>query len=304
MKVKTIVVPFLAEEMRLDLFLCSQLPSFSRSFFRRLIKEGQIRVNNEPVKPGYSLKEADIITLDLTDEVTSSLKPENIPLNIIYEDEDLLVLDKPAGLVVHPGAGHKDGTLVNALLYHEIKLSSGSDEVRPGIVHRLDKETSGLLLVAKNDQAHRKLATQLQNRTMKRIYLALVIGEFNEEEGEIIAPLGRDANHRYKRAVDLVSGKEAKTYFQVEERFNGYTLLRCELETGRTHQIRVHLAFIGHPVVGDRLYLGKKSPLYPNGHLLHACQLGLIHPTTNQAMTFKSPLPEYFAEILRTLRNS
>lgn len=302
MKSKTLQVTNLDIEKRLDVFLTKAFPAYSRSFFTRLIKAGKVLVNDQEVKPGYLLKENDRLSIDFHEEEDESLTPANIPLTILYEDDDLLVIDKPAGLVVHPGAGNQKNTLVNALLFHQINLSTGSESRRPGIVHRLDKETSGLIIVAKNDFTHQHLARQLQNRTMKRAYLALVLGEFKEEAGEINAPLGRDEHHRLKRAVNLTHGKEAKTYFKVLERFNGYTLLRCELLTGRTHQIRVHLAFIDHPVIGDQLYLGKKSPLYQNGQLLHAYELGFIHPRTNEYLTLQSPLPIYFKEVLDTLR--
>ena len=231
----------------------------------------------------------------------SDLKPEYIPLDIVYEDSDIIIINKPRGLVVHPGAGNKDLTLANALMFYTKNLSSINGEFRPGIVHRIDKDTSGLLAVAKNDYAHNELAAQLKNHTMQRIYVALVHGVIHEEEGKIIAPLARDKKNRLKMAVDLHEGKEAVTHFKVLRRYQSSTLVECRLETGRTHQIRVHFEYIRHPLVGDPLYGKKKDALYQGGQLLHAKALTLIHPRTKEVKTFACALPAYFEEILKNL---
>ncbi|MGD9813025.1 MAG: RluA family pseudouridine synthase [Bacilli bacterium] len=302
METKTLFVSKIDHNRRLDLFLVEYQSEHSRSFWTNHIKRGSVLVNGLQVKAGHTLKENDQITIDLSELAPTTLVSENIPLTIVYEDEDVLVIDKPAGLVVHPGAGHHQGTLANALLHHASQLSRINGDFRPGIVHRIDKDTSGLLLVCKNDDAHRKIAAQLQKHTMQRTYLALVQGEIREEEGKIIAPLARDKESRLKQAVNLDHGKPATTLFTVEERFRGYTLVRCHLLTGRTHQIRVHMAFISHPVEGDPLYQNGPHHLYKKGQLLHATELKFIHPRTGEEVVINSPLPDYFVRVLNNLR--
>ena len=286
---------------RIDKALVEILIDVSRSHIQKLIDEGYVFVNNEAVKTSYRLQKGDVINIVTREDQPSALKPEYIPLDIVYEDSDIIIINKPRGIVVHPGAGNKDLTLANALMYYTKNLSSINGEFRPGIVHRIDKDTSGLLAVAKNDYAHNELAAQLKNHTMQRIYVALVHGVIHEEEGKIIAPLARDKKNRLKMAVDLQEGKEAVTHFKVLKRYQTSTLVECRLETGRTHQIRVHFEYIRHPLVGDPLYGKKKDALYQGGQLLHAKALTLIHPRTKEVKTFACALPAYFEEILKNL---
>ncbi len=286
---------------RIDKALVDILSDVSRNHIQKLIDEGFVYVNNEAIKTSYRLQKGDVINIVAREEKPSDLKPEFIPLDIVYEDDDILIINKPRGLVVHPGAGNMDLTLANALMYYTKNLSSINGEFRPGIVHRIDKDTSGLLAIAKNDFAHNDLASQLKNRTMSRVYVALVHGVIHEEEGKIIAPLGRDKKNRLKMAVDLHDGKEAVTHFKVLKRYQSSTLVECRLETGRTHQIRVHFEYIKHPLVGDLLYGRKNDSIYQGGQLLHAKELTLIHPRTESVNTFTTPLPSYFKEILENL---
>ena len=287
---------------RIDKALVEILIDVSRSHIQKLIDEGYVFVNNEAVKTSYRLQKGDVINIVAREDQPSDLKPEYIPLDIVYEDSDIIIINKPRGLVVHPGAGNKDLTLANALMFYTKDLSSINGEFRPGIVHRIDKDTSGLLVVAKNDYAHNELAAQLKNHTMQRIYVALVHGVIHEEEGKIIAPLARDKKNRLKMAVDLHEGKEAVTHFKVLRRYQSSTLVECRLETGRTHQIRVHFEYIRHPLVGDPLYGKKKDALYQGGQLLHAKALTIIHPRTKETMTFMCPFPLCFKEMLDQLR--
>lgn len=287
--------------MRLDKALVLLLSDVSRSHIQKLIDEGFVYVNNKPVKMSYRLQVGDVINVVTRDDRPSDLVPEYIPLDIVYEDDDLIIINKPRGLVVHPGAGNQDLTLANALMFHTQKLSTINGEYRPGIVHRIDKDTSGLLAIAKNDNTHNALAAQLKNHSMSRKYLALVHGVIFEDDGKIIAPIARDKKNRLKMAVDLHDGKEAITHFHVAQRFNNVTLVECRLETGRTHQIRVHFEYIRHPVVGDPLYGKKNDAIYQGGQLLHAKELTLVHPTTGKTMTFTCPLPAYFEDVLKTL---
>ncbi|MGI6038169.1 MAG: RluA family pseudouridine synthase [Limnochordia bacterium] len=287
---------------RLDVYLTEKLPQLSRSRIGALIKEGAILVNGQSCKAGLALKAGDVISLELPHEEEPSLRPERMPLDIIYEDEDLLVVNKPSGLVVHPGAGNWEGTLVNALLAHCKNLSQMGGTWRPGIVHRLDKDTSGLLMVAKNDAVHRALKGQLQRHLVKREYRALVHGQ-PPDKGTIDAPIGRHPVHRMKMAVLPVGqGRQARTHFQVLETFPKYSLLACLLETGRTHQIRVHLAYINHPVVGDPLYGYRRESLLIEGQALHAAILGFHHPRTGRYLEFAAPLPEKMENLLKILR--
>lgn len=287
--------------MRLDKALVDILSDVSRSHIQKLIEDGYIFVNNEVEKMSYKLQQNDVINIVAREDKVSDLVPEYIPLDIVFEDEDIIVINKQRGLVVHPGAGNKDLTLANALMFHTKHLSSINGEFRPGIVHRIDKDTSGLLVVAKNDEAHNYLSAQLKDHTMSRKYLALVHGIIFEDEGKIIAPLGRDKKNRLKMAVDLHDGKEAVTHFSVIKRYANATLVECRLETGRTHQIRVHFEYIRHPLVGDSLYGSKSDGIFKGGQLLHAKELTLIHPRSKKLMTFTCPLPDYFKDVLKNL---
>lgn len=287
--------------MRLDKALSIAL-SKTRNHIEILFDEGHIWVNGKNEKPSYRVKENDVVEYEEKELVPSEMKKENIPLDIVYEDEDLMVINKPRGMVVHPANGHHEGTLVNALLGYCTDLSGINGVERPGIVHRIDKDTSGLLVVCKNDFAHNEIARQLKDKTMHREYYALCKGVIKEDDGKIIAPIGRDPYDRLKMAVDVKNGKEAITFFHVEERFNQYTLVSVRLFTGRTHQIRVHMHYIGHPLEGDPLYGKKKNLLFQNGQLLHAYRITFIHPRTQKEMTFEVPLPDDFKAVLERLR--
>ena len=290
------------QHLRIDKVLTEIYPRFSRTRIQNMLEDEDILVNDQAVRASYKVKAGDTIILSVYPDIPNDVLPEDIPLDIIYEDDDIIVVNKPQGMVVHPANGHRNGTLVNALLYHfQGQLSNVAGSVRPGIVHRIDKDTSGLLVVAKNDAAHENLAAQLKNKTAYREYLALVHGEVTHDEGEIRAPIGRHPKDRKKMAV-VSQGKPAVTHFKVLERFHGYTYLSCLLETGRTHQIRVHLAYIKYPVVGDPVY-GRKESIALNGQLLHAHKLSLIHPTSGKRLTFEAPLPPYFEAVLQQLRD-
>lgn len=289
------------ETGRLDKVI-SQLDSMmSRSQAKKLIEDGDVTVNGGTEKPKYEVKVADTILIHDVQPKRIDLTPENIPLDIVYEDNDVIVVNKPQGMVVHPSAGHPDHTLVNALLYHS-PLSSINGEYRPGIVHRIDKDTSGLLMVAKNNQAHQELSTQLKAQKNLRQYVALVHGVIKEDSGVINAPIGRSPRDRKKQAI-VADGRPAITHFTVVERFKHYTLVNCRLETGRTHQIRVHMQYIGHPLVGDPLY-GPKKTIKGHGQFLHAQELGFEHPKTHELMIFTAPLPPIFEKTLTALRST
>lgn len=283
---------------RIDKVLTILEPEITRSQLKNLINDGHVTVNGQPVKPKYKVQAGDKISLVKPEPQSLELTPENIPLDIVYEDDDMIVVNKPQGMVVHPAPGHPDHTLVNALLYHS-PLSTINGTFRPGIVHRIDKDTSGLLMVAKNDLAHQSLAEQLRNKTNKREYLALVYGQIKEDEGTIDAPLGRNPQDRKKQAV-VKDGRHAVTHFKVVKRYDNFTLVKCILETGRTHQIRVHMKYIGHPLVGDPLY-GPRKVIGKNGQFLHAALLGFKHPRTGEEMVFEAPLPENFQKMLDKL---
>lgn len=283
---------------RIDKVLTTLEPEITRSQLKNLINDGHVTVNGQPVKPKYKVQAGDKISLVKPEPQSLELTPENIPLDIVYEDDDVIVVNKPQGMVVHPAPGHPDHTLVNALLYHS-PLSTINGTFRPGIVHRIDKDTSGLLMVAKNDLAHQSLAEQLRNKTNKREYLALVYGQIKEDEGTIDAPLGRNPQDRKKQAV-VKGGRHAVTHFKVIKRYDNFTLVKCILETGRTHQIRVHMKYIGHPLVGDPLY-GPRKVIGKNGQFLHAALLGFKHPRTGEEMVFEAPLPENFQKMLDKL---
>jgi 23S rRNA pseudouridine1911/1915/1917 synthase len=289
------------KSLRIDKAMVATLPEFTRSHLSRRIEDGFILVNDEIVKPSYTLSVHDVITIEPFTSDAGPLVAENIPLDIVYEDQDILVVNKKQGMVVHPSNGHQVGTLVHALLYHCKDLSGINGEIRPGIVHRIDKDTSGLLVVAKHDTAHVFLADQLADHSLSRTYLALVTGVVRENKGKVIAPIGRNPDDRL--AMDVMKdGKEAVTMFQVLERFEAHSLLSCQLHTGRTHQIRVHMNYIHHPIESDPVYNKQKYRLHDGGQLLHAAGLTLIHPRTKEKMTFEAPLPDYFEAILSKLR--
>lgn len=288
---------------RLDVAVASLLPDLTRSAIARLITQGEVLVNEKPVSKSFKVSFGDTICVTLPDPQPDDAVAQNIPLDIVYEDDHLLVVNKPKGLVVHPAAGNPDGTLVNGLLYHcGDSLSGIGGVIRPGIVHRIDKDTSGLLVVAKNDAAHVHLAKQIKEHSFTREYQAVVYGRVKQEQGTVSAPIGRHPVDRKKQAVTNKNSKPATTHYKVEQYYRGYTHLRLRLETGRTHQIRVHMAYIGHPVCGDSVYAGRladKSGL--QGQCLHAAKLGFVHPHTNQYMEFEAPLPEYFTNYLSRL---
>ena len=292
------------EEERLDKYLSLIFPEQSRSFFQKLIKDGQIRVNEKTEKANYRLKTQDLIEVSIPEAVETPILPENIPLDILYEDDDLLIVNKPKGMVVHPSAGHYTGTLVNAIMYHcKDSLSGINGEIRPGIVHRIDMDTTGSLIVCKNDESHVFVAEQIKEHSVVRKYRGIVCGHVKEEEGTIHAPIGRHPIERKKMAINEKNGKDAITHYRVLEHFANYTYMEFQLETGRTHQIRVHMASIGHPLLGDTLYSSGKSPYKLQGQTLHAMTIGFIHPRTKEYLEISAPLPEYFEKILRDLRS-
>ncbi|ERI91305.1 pseudouridine synthase, RluA family [Clostridiales bacterium oral taxon 876 str. F0540] len=301
MEFKEFIVDKEYENMRLDVYLSKMLEDKSRSFIQNLIEEGKTVINNTSKKSNYKLKSGDKIELTIPSPATLDLKPEDIPLNILYEDKDVIVVNKPQGMVVHPASGVYEGTLVNALLNHCNDLSGINGVSRPGIVHRIDKDTSGVLVIAKNDFAHNKLAEQLKNHSMKRVYIALAEGVIKEDNGIVDQPLARHPKDRIKIAV-VKNGKDAVTHYKVIERFKNSTLIECRLETGRTHQIRVHMSYIGHPLVGDPVYGYKKQRFNLIGQMLHAKVLGFIHPTSGEYMEFEADLPDYFTKILEVLK--
>lgn len=297
-----IVVDESNSNQRLDKFLSTYFNELSRSHIAKLIDDENCLVNKKVIKSSYKLKTGDVIEINIPEVKELEIEKEDIPLDIVYEDSDILIINKPQGMVVHPSNGHYEHTLVNAILHHCHDLSGINGVMRPGIVHRIDKDTSGLICVAKNDKAHLSLAEQLKDHTMSRTYIALVKGVIIENTGEINLPIGRDPHNRQKMAVTRSNSKEAITYFKVLQRFSDHTLVECHLKTGRTHQIRVHLSYIGYPVEGDPLYSGRKyDTLYKNGQLLVAVGLRLIHPSSNKEMEFKIDLPDYFKEVISQL---
>lgn len=289
--------------IRIDRYLAEQCPALSRSYIQKLVKDGAVFVNNRQIKANYKVQPQDQVILTIPDMQVPDILPENIPLDILYEDQWLLVVNKPKDMVVHPSAGHMEGTLVNAVMAHCGEHLSGINGVlRPGIVHRIDKDTTGALLICKDDTVHRDLAEQLKVHSIKRRYRAIVQGNLKENQGTVDAPVGRHPTDRKKMAVNYKNGKEAVTHYQVLERFGNATYIECRLETGRTHQIRVHMASLGHPLLGDTIYGSSKNPYHLQGQALHAMILGFVHPITREYLEFQAPLPEYFIKLLDKLR--
>lgn len=291
-----------SENERIDIYISSHIEDMSRNSVQKLITEGNIKVNSKLVKSNYKLKKNDEIEVVMPEPQVLDVVAENINIEIVYEDDDIAVINKFQGVVVHPAPGHSSGTLVNGLMYHLKNLSSINGILRPGIVHRLDKNTSGLMIVAKNDKSHNYLAECLKEHSIYRIYYALVEGNIKEDQGKIDAPLGRSVKDRKKRAVTTKNSKEAITNFWVLQRYVNYTLVKVKLETGRTHQIRVHMKYIGHPVVGDDVYGSKTNKFGLSGQLLHSKILGFVHPSTKEYVEFDSELPSYFSNVLNKLK--
>ena len=288
---------------RIDQCLAASFSDCSRSFLQKLLKDGKVSINGKTQKASSKVAAGDAVLVLLPEPEELNVDPENIPLDILYEDDDLLVVNKPKGMVVHPAAGHSSGTLVNAVLYHcRGNLSGINGVLRPGIVHRIDKDTTGALLVCKNDTAHRDLAEQLKCHSIRRRYRAVVQGNLKDDEGTIEGPIGRHPTDRKKMAINHKNGKDAVTHYKVLERFGQATYVECRLETGRTHQIRVHMASIGHPLLGDTVYGSSRNPYHLEGQALHAMILGFVHPRTGDYMEFTAPLPEYFVKLLSKLR--
>lgn len=290
--------------IRIDKFLSEQLEDLSRSYIQKLIKDENILVNDKKIKPNYKIMNGDRIQVFIPDPQVLDIQPENIPLDILYEDDDIILVNKPKGMVVHPAAGHYSGTLVNALMYHcKDHLSGINGVLRPGIVHRIDMNTTGVIVACKNDKAHNCIAEQLSVHSITRKYEAICLNCFNTPDGTIDAPIGRNTNDRKKMAIDTVNGRRAVTHYHVIENLKNHAYIECRLETGRTHQIRVHMSSIKHPLLGDDVYSSGKSQFHLEGQTLHAKILGFIHPSTGKYVEFEAPLPDYFTEILKKLRN-
>ena len=297
------IVPEKSSGLRIDKFLTESCPDYTRSFLQKLLKSELVEVNGKPVKSSYKTAAGDTVTFEVPEAVEAEITAQEMPLDILYEDEDVILINKPKGMVVHPAAGHYEGTLVNGLMHHCREQLSGINGVmRPGIVHRIDMDTTGVLIVGKNDLAHNSIAEQLKVHSITRKYYAVVFGSLKDDEGTIHAPIGRHPNDRKKMSINSKNGKDAVTHYKVLERFHGYTLVECRLETGRTHQIRVHMASIGHPLLGDQVYGPAKQPFRLQGQTLHAGVLGFLHPRTGEYMEFSAPLPKYFEELLEKLR--
>ena len=287
---------------RIDKYLSEQLEDMTRSHIQKLIKENMVRVNGMAVKSNFKLSASDQIEVEIPELKEPDILPENIPLDILYEDQEILVVNKPKGMVVHPAPGHYTGTLVNAIMYHcKDNLSGINGVMRPGIVHRIDMDTTGSLLICKNDRAHQALAEQLKEHSITRKYHAIVHGRLKEDEGTIDKPIGRHPIDRKKMSVHCTNGREAITHYRVLKRFQQFTYIECQLETGRTHQIRVHMSSIGHPILGDQIYGPAKCPYKLQGQTLHAKVLGITHPTTGEYMEFDAPLPDYFQGLLEKM---
>lgn len=290
------------EDERLDKWISEALEGLSRSFIQKCIKEDKVLVNGTPQKASYRLKTDDEIVFSIPEAAQPDITPEDIPLSILYEDDDLLVIDKPKNMVVHPAPGHYSGTIVNAVMYHcQNDLSGIGGVMRPGIVHRIDKDTTGSIIICKNDKAHLSIAAQLKEHSITRKYRAIVCGVIRDEEGSVNAPIGRDPQNRKRMAVNHKNGKSAVTHYRVLQRFKNYTYIECQLETGRTHQIRVHMTSIGHPLLGDTLYGTGRSPFHLEGQTLHAMVIGFQHPSTGAYVEVTAPLPDYFEHLLKVL---
>jgi len=293
------------EDERIDKCISTFIDSLSRSYIQKIIKDGNVYVNDKAVKANYKVKMEDYVRFILPDSVEPDIPPQDIPLDIIYEDKDILIVNKPKNMVVHPAPGHYEGTLVNAVMFHcKDDLSGINGVMRPGIVHRIDKDTTGSLIICKNDEAHNSIAEQLKIHSITRKYRAIVFGNIKNDEGIINAPIGRHPNDRKKMAINERNGKPAITHYKVLERFDKYTYIECQLETGRTHQIRVHMSSIGHPLIGDTVYTNQKAPFHLEGQTLHAMVIGFEHPSKGEYMEFEAPLPDYFEKLLNILRNS
>ena len=291
------------EGERIDKCISNYLESLSRSYIQKIIKDGKAYVNDAVVKANYKVKVDDKVQFEIPDCEEPDIPPQDIPLDILYEDKDILIVNKPKDMVVHPAPGHYEGTLVNAIMFHcKDELSGINGVLRPGIVHRIDKDTTGSIIICKNDEAHRKIAQQLKEHSITRKYRAIVYGRIMEEEGTVNAPIGRHPADRKKMAINEKNGKPAVTHYKVLERFDKYTYIECQLETGRTHQIRVHMTSIGHPLLGDEVYGNAKCPFKLEGQTLHAMTIGFIHSTTGEYVEYEAPLPEYFEHLLQILR--
>jgi len=299
-----LVVDENSKNLRIDKYLADQIEEKSRSFFQKLISENEISVNgNNGISSSYKVKINDLIEVKIPDAVDVEILPENIALDILYEDKDLLIVNKPKDMVVHPAAGHSNGTLVNAIMYHcKEDLSGINGEIRPGIVHRIDKDTTGSLIICKNDEAHNKIAEQIKIHSINRIYRGIVAGNVKNDNGTIEGDIGRHPKDRKKMAIVDKNGKPAVTHYKVIERLKGATYMEFKLETGRTHQIRVHMASIGHPLLGDELYGNGKNPYHLQGQCLHAMTIGFIHPTTGEYLEISAPIPDYFNTLINKLK--
>ncbi len=291
-----------SKDLRLDVFLKQNIEEISRTYIQKLIKDGYANVNGTVPKTNYKVNSGDKVCLNVPETEEPDIVAQEMPLDIVYEDDDVILINKPKGMVVHPAAGHYTGTLVNGLMHHcKDNLSGINGVLRPGIVHRIDMDTTGILIACKNDVAHQKISEQLKEHSITRRYRALVYGVIKEDEGVVNAPIGRHPIDRKKMAINLKNGKNAITHYQVLERFREYTYIECELETGRTHQIRVHMASLHHPLVGDQVYGPEKNPFHLQGQCLHAMVLGFVHPRTHEYMEFCADLPQYFSELLKKL---
>lgn len=297
------IVPEEFSGVRIDKFLSESCPLQSRSFLQKLLKSELVDVNGKTVKSSYKVSAGETVSFEVPEAVEAEITAQEMPLDILYEDQDVILINKPKGMVVHPAAGHYEGTLVNGLMHHcRDQLSGINGVMRPGIVHRIDMDTTGVIIACKNDLAHNSIAEQLKVHSITRKYYAVVFGNLPDDEGTVEAPIGRHPTDRKKMSVISKNGKDAVTHYRVLERFRGYTYVECRLETGRTHQIRVHMASIGHPLLGDQVYGPAKQPFRLNGQTLHAGVLGFIHPRTGEYMEFSAPLPDYFEELLTMLR--
>ena len=301
----TILVPQGTESERIDKYISLVCEELSRSYVQRLIEEGKVVCNGKKVRTCVKICPGDEIVITLPPPQELEVEPEDIPLDVVFEDEEMMVINKPKGMVVHPANGNESGTLVNAVLFHaKGKLSGINGVIRPGIVHRLDKDTSGLIVVAKTNEAHLSLAEQIKEKTCRRVYVCLVRGNLREDEGTVNAPIGRHPTQRKKMCVTEKNSRTAVTHYKVLERFGEYTFVECRLETGRTHQIRVHMQHIGHPVIGDEVYSGSKNPFGLHTQALHAVEIGFVHPLSGEQMSFSCPIPDYMEAILERLRKA